>query len=114
MEKIKRFKLWLPVIIWGGIIFWFSNQAINSQTAEFSWLDFVVKKTAHVSEYAIFFWLTFRANKSLKYSLLICLLFALSDEWHQTFVPGREGALRDVGFDTIGILLSLNQIRKNL
>ena len=114
MEKWQKVKLWLPVIIWAGIIFGISSQAFNRSTAQFSWLDFVVKKTAHVSEYAILFWLTWRANKSLKYSLIMCLLFALSDEWHQTFVPGREGTLRDVGFDTIGMLLSLNQIKKNL
>ena len=114
MEKWQKVKLWLAAIIWAGVIFGFSNQAINSQTAEFSWLDFIVKKTAHLSEYAILFWLTWRANKSLKYSLIMGVLFALSDEWHQTFIPGREGTLRDVGFDTIGMLLSLNQIKKNL
>lgn len=114
MEKWQKVKLWLPVVIWSGVIFGVSGQAINSSTAQFSWLDFIVKKTAHVTEYAILFWLTWRANKSLKQTLIMCVLFALSDEWHQTFVPGREGTLRDVGFDTIGMLLSLNQIKKNL
>lgn len=32
----------------------------------------------------------------------ICFLYACSDEWHQTFVPGRSGELRDVGIDAIG------------
>lgn len=109
----EKVKLWLPVFIWAGVIFWFSSQAIN-QPAPFSWSDFVIKKTAHVTEYAIFYWLVWRTNKSLKLSLLMVVLFALSDEWHQTFIPGREGSLRDVGFDTIGGLLSLFQIKKNL
>ncbi|MDZ7586607.1 MAG: VanZ family protein [Patescibacteria group bacterium] len=118
----EKIKLWLPVIIWAGIIFLFSNQTIN-KPAPFSWPDFVVKKTAHVTEYAIFYWLLFRAisqknklvgKKSFIFSLIIVILFALSDEWHQTFIPGREGTLRDVGFDTIGGLLSLTQIKKQV
>lgn len=106
----QKLRLWLPVVVWMGVIFAFSSLRINHQ-ADFSWTDFIVKKTAHVTEYAILFWLTYRANKSFKSSLIICLLFALSDEWHQTLTPGREGTLRDVGFDTLGILLSLTLIK---
>ena len=109
----QKLKLWLPVFIWMGVIFSFSSMAINHQ-AEFSWPDFILKKTAHVTEYAILFWLTWRANRSLKHSLLICLFFALSDEWHQTFTPGREGTLRDVGFDSLGLLIALNWIKSKL
>lgn len=123
MEKWQKVKLWLAVIIWAGVIFWFSSREINNPNIEFSWLDFVIKKTAHVIEYAIFYWLIFRAmsenglkssRKVLILSFLLAWLYSMSDEWHQTFVPGREGTLRDVGFDTIGMLLSLNQIKKNL
>lgn len=109
----EKFKLWLPVLVWAGVIFWFSGLAIN-KPAPFNWIDFVVKKTAHVTEYAILFWLVWRAGKSLKLSLAITILYALTDEWHQTFIPGREGTLRDVGFDTIGGLFSWLQIKKNL
>jgi VanZ family protein len=35
---------------------------------------------------------------------VIALLYAFSDEWHQSFVPGREGALRDVGIDALGVI----------
>jgi len=96
-----------------GVIFTFSAMSINGQ-AKFSWPDFIIKKTAHVTEYAILFWLTYRANKSFKYSLIICLLFALSDEWHQTLTPGREGTLRDVGFDSLGTLLSLTWLKSRV
>lgn len=37
-------------------------------------------------------------------AVLICFLYACSDEWHQTFVPGRSGELRDVGIDAIGFV----------
>lgn len=99
-----------------------SGWAIN-KPAPFSWSDFFIKKTAHVIEYVILYWLVWRAasNKGkithqslfLKV-LLVTVLYALSDEWHQTLIPGRTGTLRDVGFDTIGMLLSLTQIKKNL
>jgi len=122
MPLNRKFKLWLPVLVWAGIIFTFSSLSIN-QPAPFNWLDFIVKKTAHVTEYAIFYFLVWRGwsnagrftDKSILWkSLLVTLIYALSDEWHQTIIPGREGTLRDIGFDTIGMLLALNQIKKNL
>jgi len=109
----QKLRLWLPVLIWMVVIFAFSAMSINGQ-AKFSWPDFIIKKTAHVTEYAILFLLTYRANKSFKSSLIVCLLFALSDEWHQTLTPGREGRLRDVGFDTLGILSALTWLRSKV
>lgn len=122
MHSKEKIKLWLPVIIWAGIIFLFSSQMIN-KPAPFSWPDFVVKKTAHVTEYAILYWLLFRAisqkyklvsSKTYWLTLIIVIFYAFTDEWHQTFIPGREGSLRDVSFDTIGGLLSLTQIKKRV
>jgi len=62
------------------------------------------------------FFLLFRAyyrtftkkNKSILFFLAIIttLIYAAFDEFHQTFVPTRSGALRDIGIDSIGILLS--------
>ena len=39
--------------------------------------------------------------------MLICFVYACSDEWHQTFVPGRAGQFRDVLLDTAGSLTGL-------
>jgi len=122
MKKVEKLKLWLPVVVWAGVIFGFSSMAINKQ-AEFSWFDFVIKKTAHVVEYAILYFLLFRAmsekgkkigRKIWVTSLILVMIYAFSDEWHQTFVPGREGTLRDVGFDTIGAMLSLNLLKRRV
>ncbi len=118
----KKIELWMPVLIWAGVIFGFSSMSINKE-ADFSWLDFVVKKSAHVVEYAVLYFLLFRAwsskwektdKKILIWSMVVAVLYALSDEWHQTFVPGREGTFRDVGFDSIGVLFSYIQVKKNL
>lgn len=76
----------------------------------------ILRKTGHVTE---FFVLCLLLVFPLRYSfpewgrkrilltvIIICLLFACSDEWHQTFVPGREGKATDVLIDAIGIVLS--------
>ncbi len=120
--KNKKLNLWLPVLVWAGVIFSFSSMSIN-KVSEFSWWDFVFKKSAHVAEYFILFWLVFRAvsddnnNVSRKVfvkAFVLTVIYAFSDEWHQTFVPGREGTLRDVGFDTLGALISLNLKKRNV
>ena len=49
--------------------------------------------------------------------MLLCFLFAISDEWHQTFVPDRYGTVTDVLIDSLGILLAggwlLRRLRKS-
>lgn len=114
----KFTKYWLPVLIWMGIIFFFSSMPdLKSGLKE----DFILRKLAHVLEFAILTFLFLRAlsaqggpasgrehlnnKKIVIYSILFVLFYAISDEYHQTFVLGRQGALGDVGIDSIGILL---------
>jgi len=122
MSKWQKIKLWLPVIVWAGVIFSFSSLGIN-KVKDFSWVDFVIKKTAHVTEYAILYLLTFRAvsqkgrligKKQFILPLIIAMFYGLTDEWHQTFVPQREGTLRDVGFDSLGALISMYWMKRNI
>ena len=69
-----------------------------------------VRKGAHMTEYAVFSWTLLlplcvcgvRGKKRILAALLVCVLFAAGDEYHQSFVAGRGPALRDVGFDTAG------------
>lgn len=74
---------------------------------------FVVRKAAHMSEYAILAMLLyayFRAaghKKSICWALLTAFLYACSDEFHQLFVPGRSGRWQDVCIDTSGAVLGL-------
>ena len=94
--------LWFPVILWALVIFAFSSitQIVVSQF--FVW-DFVAKKIAHISEYSILFVLIFRATKgNYLTSFVLTMLYATSDEYHQSFVPGRSAALYDLGFDVSG------------
>jgi VanZ family protein len=80
----------------------------------------VVRKASHVTEFAILAVLVLRCirrhESSLTYpwawshaslTLLIVVLYAASDEFHQLFVPSREASLRDVAIDSAGAVLAL-------
>jgi len=108
---MNRFlKFWLPLILWMGVIFFFSSLPdLKSGLKD----DFILRKIAHILEFAFLTILLIRAikreNLSIKkviiFSLIIALFYALTDEYHQTFVLGRQGSFKDVGIDSIGILL---------
>jgi VanZ family protein len=102
---------WLAVVLWMGVIFTLS--AIPSLSSPLKpFYDVLLRKLAHIAEYAILtallLWalrphLTSRAH-GLLMAAVIALLYACSDEWHQSFVPGREGSIRDVGVDGVGVM----------
>jgi VanZ family protein len=76
-------------------------------------VDFIIKKTGHITEYGILAFLIWRAlakgdsPSPLVKAFLLSLLYAASDEYHQSFVPGRDGNLFDVCVDAIGALMAL-------
>ena len=121
MQFKRYFNLWFPVILWCGAIF--SLSSIPTLPApEILWWDFILKKSAHVIEYAILYYFVYRAfsnnfHKPKKlllttYCLLFTLIYAISDEYHQSFVPGRHCKAMDVGFDFLGMLISSWRIKK--
>ncbi len=104
-RMIKKFVgLWLPVICWAGLIFFLSSLPNLRTNFEALW-DTILRKAAHLTEYGILFLLLSRPmNKSLKWAVILCFIYALSDEFHQSFIPGREMALADICFDSAGVL----------
>ncbi|MCK5413324.1 MAG: VanZ family protein [Candidatus Pacebacteria bacterium] len=110
-KNIKNnFRLWLPVFLWCGLIYYFSS--MPSLKSDFSNdVDFVLRKIAHMSEYGILTFLFFRASigqklyfkKAIVYSVIFSIVFAVTDEYHQLFVYGREGSLRDIFIDSLGV-----------
>jgi VanZ family protein len=111
-------RYWLPALSWMALIFFLSSLQ-GSSLSDFGSLDFFVKKGAHITEYAILYLLLFRAfhtvmdtRKALIVSAIIGVLYAVSDEYHQTFVPLREGRVRDVIIDSIGIFLMYLFLRR--
>ena len=113
MKKInKLLNACAPPLIWAGVIFLFSSQA-SLPGFEESIHDFIFKKTAHIFVYLVLYLLLKRAveitinkkssRKQLLVPVFICLVYAVSDELHQSFVPGRYATLRDVGYDMFGV-----------
>lgn len=126
-------RYWLPVALWMALIFgmstglgashrtsriigpilrWF-NPDIQDETIR--GIQLSIRKTAHVTEYAILALLCLRALRQTRsgerrpwntraalIALTITVLYAATDEWHQSFVPGREAAVRDVFIDAAG------------
>ena len=101
---------WCTVGLWMGGIFALSAiPALASPLAPS--YDFLLRKLAHLVEYAVLTILVFRAvrlhvgHNTLAWVLaaLVTCGYAVSDEWHQTVVPGREGSFRDLGIDMLGI-----------
>ena len=110
----KFLKRWTPVFLWMAVIFFLSSQPII-RASSVDPLDFVVKKTAHIIEYAVLFVLLSRALQGkYKKAFLIGAFYAFTDETHQLFTPGRGGSLRDVLlFDITGLSLAWFLLHKN-
>lgn len=109
----KIISAFFPLISWAGIIFFLSSQE-SLPGFDLSAVDFIFKKTAHVFVYAVLYYLTYRAleittskgnNFIWLQALIICLIYAVSDELHQSTVAGRYATIRDVGYDMLGATL---------
>ena len=90
------------------VIFWFSAQPAGGHHA---WWVIVVRKLGHITGYALLtaaWWWALRAvaRRPLLWAVGISLLYACSDEFHQTFVRGREGTPRDVAIDAVGMAIA--------
>jgi VanZ family protein len=81
----------------------------------------VIRKVGHVTEYAILgflAWRTFSVHSSVGlkpklFAAALVLAFALTDEFHQLFVPSRTSSLMDVGYDFIGGIIVLMLLPKS-
>jgi VanZ family protein len=96
---------WFPVLLWAGVIFAFSS--IPSLSSGLGTWDLVLRKGAHMTEYAILAVLLVRATGSYAWAFALTVAYAASDEVHQVFVRGRQGSPFDVGIDAVGALIGL-------
>ncbi len=92
-----------------GLIFFLSAQP-SLPSAPGRW-DVLLKKTTHALAYGILTWLYVRALRGRwddtvvrVVGIVLAVAYAISDEYHQTFVPGRSGSWVDVAIDGVGIL----------
>lgn len=100
-----RARLWLPVVAWAALIFAFSS--VPDLTTGLGGWDLVLRKLAHAAEYAVLGALLVRATGSAGLAFGLGALYAVSDEVHQAFVPGRLGSPLDVALDAAGVLVGI-------
>lgn len=129
--RLKRFiQNWIPFLIWASLIFAFSTDAFSSDNTagilepvlrnmfpqlaagDIGRIHSLIRKFGHFSEYFLFARLLMRALRNEigapriwrqhALSILITILYAMSDELHQAFVPSRTASALDVLIDSIG------------
>jgi len=117
---------WLPVLLWGIVIFilstanfsaYYTSRMIEpilrflfpfASAATIAMMHTLIRKAAHFTEYGVLFWLLVRGplRGRAAVALAICVVYALLDEGHQMFVPGRTPSLYDVALDSTGAIFS--------
>jgi VanZ family protein len=105
MPSSRALSLWLPVIVWAAVIFAFSS--IPSLGTGLGVWDTILRKGAHMTEYAILGVLLLRALGRELPALALGLAYAVTDEIHQHFVSGRHASPLDVLIDTAGVAIGI-------
>lgn len=122
---------WLLTALWMGLIFYFSHQPGDASSSlssgisenivaalnmlplvqlDIESIHTLLRKSAHFFVYLILGILVLHAlrrsevtgYKSIMYAMIICVFYAITDEVHQLFIPGRSGEVRDVLIDSAG------------
>ncbi len=111
MKINERILGWFPAIFVMAVIFGFSSIP-SQEMPSFGLWDLVVKKGAHMLGYgllALACWYGLRFDKRRWWlALLLAVLYAISDEFHQSFVPGRHPSWVDaLVIDGSGAVLAL-------
>jgi VanZ family protein len=111
--KIKYIIKFLPAVIWMMIIYYFSSIPTTSVVGTDT-QRFIILKSFHLIEYAVLGILLYFAYKKYRYTIISAYLYAISDELHQSFTPGRNCRFTDTLFDLVGILIGLFFINRLL
>ena len=127
----KKIISWIFFLVWLILIFFFSNQD-GQESSEISnhflnllanclpnvpqdILSFIIRKFAHFMEYLVLGVLLLNLlkqygeleRKYIVFSILFCIFYAFTDEYHQEFLDGRVGSLWDVMIDICGSLFGI-------
>ena len=111
MAGMKKFKHWLPAVIMMTAIFIFSSIP-GSDMPDYGIWDFSVKKLGHAAGYAILavsYWYAMGLDPQKSWlAWALAVIYAATDEFHQTFTPGRNASIVDVLlFDNLGALFGI-------
>jgi len=105
MARSHVVTVWLPVVAWAAVIFAFSSVP-HLGTGLGTW-DMVLRKGAHITEYAVLGALLYRALAREAVALAAGIAYAATDELHQHFVQGRHASPVDVAIDAVGVALGM-------
>lgn len=110
LSPARLVALLVPPLLAMVVIFILSAQP--SDEIDRAWWDVALRKLGHMTEYAILtalWWRALRglgAHHALPFALAISLGYAITDEFHQTFVDGRNGTPVDVLIDAAGMAVA--------
>jgi VanZ family protein len=105
MARSRLLTVWLPVVAWAAVIFTVSS--IPSLSTGLGTWDTILRKAAHVTEYAILGGLLYRALVREPLALAVGIAYAATDELHQYFVRGRHASPVDVTIDAVGLAVGM-------
>ena len=132
-KQKKKLISWILLLAWMAFIFYMSQQTgqvssgqsgkivlllskigIEISKDNISNITFIIRKSAHFTEYFILYILLFNVikhyihtKKIIFYSIMGVIIYAASDEFHQYFIPGRSAEVMDVCIDTLGASIGL-------
>jgi len=110
-----KYEKYVSLVLWLGAIYFLSSESLEIFAATDIWA-FIIRKLAHMFEYGVLAFLLFRilgqtekrhVNWNLFWTFIFCVFYAISDEYHQTFTPGRTGIYTDVLIDSAGVLIAI-------
>ena len=105
MVRSRLLTVWLPVVAWAAVIFTLS--AIPSLSTGLGTWDTILRKGAHLTEYAILGGLLYRAFGRKALAFAVGIAYAATDELHQYFVHGRHASPVDVAIDAVGVAVGM-------
>ncbi|WHY85581.1 VanZ family protein [Neobacillus novalis] len=134
MAKSKRFWVF-ALIIWMAVIFFFTQlpyftgestskalfklfavqhdttHSANGGSVLIKVVNIILRKASHLTAFGIIAILLFQVFRNFRYpyflSWFLTFLYAITDEWHQSFVPGRTASFQDVLIDCLGAFIAL-------
>jgi len=119
MTLLRRLDPWLPPLLLMAVIYYLSDQP--GLSSGLGLVDTIGRKFVHAFEYALLCGLWWRALRTrmapgaaLAPALVVTIVYAVTDEYHQTFVAGRNGLVLDVVIDALAAAVAVLAIRRRI